>query len=132
MKSIRSLLFGLAVVATLVVTGCQSVPTSTTQDIGTPTYSPSNPAQVQILRTEPTRAHVRLGKVQAGPADPSVPVGQFEEALRKAGAKIGADAVVVIYDQTQVTGAQVVGGWMDRSIQRVEGRVVIGIAIKYQ
>ncbi len=131
MISTRSLLFGLAVVATLVVTGCQSVPTSTTQDIGTPTYSPSNPAQVQILRTEPTRAHVRLGKVQAGPADPSVPVAQFEEALRKAGAKIGADAVVVIYDQTQVTGAQVVGGWMDRSIQRVEGRVVIGIAIKY-
>jgi hypothetical protein len=129
---IRSLMFVLAALALVATTGCQTVATSTSQEIGAPNYPPSNPALVQILRTEPTRAHVRLGRVQAGPSDPSVQVTKFEEALRKAGAKIGADAVVVIYDQTQVTGAQVVGGWMDRSIQRVEGRVVMGIAIKYQ
>jgi hypothetical protein len=131
MKLISAIMLSTAVVAILATTGCQSVPSSTTQDIGAPNFAASNPAQVQILRTEPTRAHVRLGKVQAGPADPSVKVTEFEDALRKSAAKIGADAVVVIYDKTQVTGAQVVGGWMDRSIQQVEGRVVIGIAIKY-
>lgn len=103
-----------------------------TQDVGAPKYPPSHPAQVQILRTEPTRTHVRLGEVRAEPSSESVDVSRIKEALRQEAAKLGADAVVVVYDRTQVTGAFVTGPWWGRSLQPIEGRVVIGVAIKYQ
>lgn len=115
----------------LATTGCNTVQTTTKQDIGAPTYAPSNPVQVQILRTEPTRAHVRLGEVQAEPATESVDVAKIEAALQKAAAKLGADAAVVVCDKTQVTGAVVMGPWWGRSVEAVQGRVVIAVAIKY-
>lgn len=133
MKSItQTLIVGTAVATLLLVTGCQSVTTSYTQDIGAPTLAKVDPAQVQILRTEPTRPNIRLGKVRAETSSPSVAVSKIEEALRKEGAKLGADAVVVVHDSTQVTGAQVVGGWLDRTVEETEGRVIIGVAIKYK
>ena len=122
----------LAITALMVSTGCQTVSSSYTQYIGVPTFPPSNPAQVQILRTEPTRAHVRLGEVRAQPSSESVNVTKIEAALKEQAAKMGADAAVVVYDKTQVVGAQVVGGWLNRSVDPIEGRVVIAIAIKYQ
>lgn len=127
----RFLALGLALSALLCVTGCQTVSILSTQDIGAPTYPPTNPADVQILRTQPTRPHVRLGEVRAEPSSESVSAAKIEEALRKAAAKLGADAAVVVYDRTQVTGAYVTGPWYGRSIQRIEGRVVLAVAIKY-
>jgi len=123
----------LAAGATLwLTTGCNTVSISSRQDIGGPTYPPSDPAQVQILRAVPTRAHVRLGEVQAQPSSDSVPVTEIEAALRKAAAKMGADAAVVVYDRTQTTGAYVMGPWWGRSVQTVQGRVIIAVAIKYK
>ena len=132
MKSMTRILnLSLALATLCVVTGCQTVSITSTQEIGGPTYPPSNPAQVQILRTAPTRPHERLGEVRAEPSSENVSAAKIEEALRKAAAKLGADAAVVVYDQTQVTGAYVTGPWYGRSIQRIEGRVVIAVAIKY-
>jgi hypothetical protein len=118
--------------ATLAVTGCNTVSTSTTQALGTPQFAPSDPMQVQILRTEPTRTHVRLGEIQAQPSSTDTPAPKIEDALRKAAAKLGADAAVVVYDRTQTTGAYVSGPWWGRSVQTVQGRVVVAVAIKYQ
>jgi hypothetical protein len=87
---------------------------------------------VQILRTPPTRPHVRLGEVTAEPSSDSVPVTEIEAALRKAAAKMGADAAVVVYDKTQTTGAFVTGPWWGRAVQTIQGRVIIAVAIKYQ
>jgi hypothetical protein len=129
-KSITMSFIGAA--ALVLATGCQTVSTSHTQDIGGPRFAASNPAQVQILRTMPTRPHVRLGEVRAEPSDTGVDVSKIEDALRKEAAKMGADAAVVVYDKTQVTGAQVVGGFLNRTIQETEGRIVIAVAIKYQ
>ena len=98
-----------AAVGMFILTGCNTVSTSVRQDIGGPTFPPSNPALVQILRTPPTRPHVRLGEVTAEPSSDSVPVTEIETALRKAAAKMGADAAVVVYDKTQITGAFVTG-----------------------
>lgn len=131
-RTIQTLTLGLVGVSLLFLTGCQTVSTSYRQDIGAPKYGPSNPAQVQILRTEPTRAHVRLGEVQAEPSSDSVDVSKIEQALRAEAAKLGADAAVVVCDKTQVTGAYVMGPWWGRSVQEVQGRVVIAVAIKYQ
>jgi hypothetical protein len=133
MKSMtRILTLGLAIATLILVTGCQTISIHSTQEIGGPTFPPSDPAQVQILRTAPTKPHVRLGEVRAEPSDESVSAAKIEEALRKAAARMGADAAVVVSDSTQVTGAYVTGPWYGRSIQRIEGRVVIAVAIKYQ
>jgi hypothetical protein len=120
-----------AAVALFALTGCNTVSTSVKQDIGGPTYAPTDPAQVQILRTQPTRPHVRLGEVTAEPSSDSVPVTEIEAALQKAAAKMGADAAVVVYDKTQTTGAFVSGPWWGRSVQTVQGRVIIAVAIHY-
>ena len=121
-----------AAAATLwLTTGCNTVSTSVRQDIGGPTYPAANPAQVQILRAAPTRAHVRLGEVQVQPSSDSVPVTEIEAALRKAAAKMGADAAVVVYDKTQITGAFVTGPWWGRQVQTIQGRVIIAVTIKY-
>lgn len=121
-----------AAVALVALTGCNTVSTSVRQDIGGPTYAPSDPAQVQILRAPPTRPHVRLGEVTAQPSSDSVSAVEIEAALRKAAAKMGADAAVVVYDKTQTTGAYVTGPWWGRQVQTIQGRVIIAVAIKYQ
>ena len=121
----------LTAAAALMTTGCNTVSTSVTQSIGVPTFPPTVPAQVQILRTEPTRQHIQLGQVRAEPSSVGMDVTKIEAALQKAAAKLGANAAVVIYDKTQVTGAMVVGGWANRSVEPIEGRVIVAIAIRY-
>ena len=74
---------------------------------------------------------MRLGEVRAEPSSESVGVPKIEQALRTAAAKMGADAIVIVSDQTQVTGAMVTGPWYGRTIQQTTGRVIIGVAIKY-
>lgn len=132
MKLIKSVLTVTLATVLLISTGCQTVSTSHTQEIGAAKFPPSDPMQVQILRTEPTRPHVRLGEVKAQPSSESMDVTKIEAALKKEAAKLGADAAVVVYDKTQVVGAMVVGGWLNRQVDPVEGRVIIAIAIKYQ
>lgn len=133
MKRIAQPIVLSAAAAILLFTaGCQSVSTTAVQDLGAPQFAKVDPSQVQILRTEPTRPHVRLGEVRAETASPETPVPDIEQALKKKGASIGADALVVIHDSTQVTGAQVVGSWRNRSVIETEGRVIITVAIKYK
>jgi hypothetical protein len=115
----------------LTVTGCNTVSTSSHQFLGGATYPPSDPALIQILRTEPKRPHVQLGQVQAQPSSSSVGNQEIEQALQKVAAKMGADAVVVVQDTTQVTGAYVSGPLWARSVTQVTGRVIVGVAIKY-
>jgi len=123
---------GLGLAIFFLATGCQTVSTTHTQDVGSAKYPPSDPTQVQILRAEPTRPHMRLGEVRAEPSSQDMDVTKIEGALRKEAAKLGADAAVVVYDRTQTTGAMITGPWYGRSLQRIEGRVVIAVAIKYQ
>ena len=44
---------------------------------------------------------------------------------------MGADAVVIVSDRTQVAGATITGPWYGRTIQQTTARVVVGVAIKY-
>ncbi len=122
---------GLSAAVLMLATGCQTVRTTHTQDIGSPKYPPSDPAQVEILRTQPTRPHMRLGEVRAEPSSQSVEVTEIENALRKEAAKLGADTAVVVYDRTRITGAYVSGPWYGRSVHATTGRVIIAVAIKH-
>ncbi len=113
------------------MTGCNTVSINSNQYIGVQSYPPSNPAQIQILRKEPDRPNVRLGEIRAEPSSENVRVQKIEESLRNAAAKMGADAIVIVFDRTEVTGAMVTGPWYGRSVQQIVGRVVVGVAIKY-
>ncbi|HWC04201.1 MAG TPA: hypothetical protein VHF87_15710 [Methylomirabilota bacterium] len=117
---------GLAVL----LAGCSFVSTRLQPYLGGPTFPPTDPTQVAILRAEPTQPHYRLGEVFAEPSgQPTVP--QYEQALREGGAKMGAEAVVVVYDRMQVVGTLVTGPWWAPSASPIVGRVVVGLAIRY-
>ncbi len=116
----------------LAISGCASVRASHIQGVGSPAFPPSDPSQIELLHAPPTRPHVRLGEVRAEPTSDSVEVGEIEQAMRKEAAALGADALVVVHDRTQITGAVVTGPWWGRSLQPIEGRVVIAVAIKYR
>jgi hypothetical protein len=122
----------LVVLAGLVaVTGCKTVSTRSHQYLGVQTLSPSDPAQVQILRQMPTRPHEKLGEVEAQPSSNGVGNQQIEQALQKAAAKLGANAVVIVADHTQVVGATVTGPLWAQSVNTISGRVILGVAIRY-
>ena len=132
MKTTFRLLMSFAAVAALfLVTGCNTVSISSNQYLGVQTYPPSNPALIQILRKEPTRPHVQLGEVRAEPSSDSVSAQKIETSMRDAAARMGADAIVIVFDRTEVTGAMVSGPWFGRTVQTITGRVVVGVAIKY-
>ena len=130
-RQIRWLISCAALTGLLAVTGCNTVSTSSRQYPGGPTYPPTDPLQVQILRAAPTRPHVQLGQVQAEPSSDSVGAAKIEQALQKAAAKMGADAVVIVADRTQAMGAIVTGPLWARSVDTITGRVIIGVAIHY-
>jgi hypothetical protein len=120
-----------AIAGVLAVTGCKTVSTSYHQYVGVQSFPPSDPAQVQILREMPTRTNVKLGEVEAQPSGSSVGNPQIEQALQKAAAKMGANAVVIVADHTQVVGATVTGPAWARSFNTISGRVITGVAIRY-
>ena len=123
----------IAAVGLLALTGCNTVSVRTNQALGVPTYPPSDPAMIQILQPPPpSRPHVRLGDIQAEPSTESVTAAKITLALQNAAAKLGADAVVIVSDRNQVLGAMVTGPWFGRSVQTYSGRVIVGVAIKYQ
>ena len=112
---------------------CASIDATTTQYVGAPHFPPSNPAAVEILRTEPIRPHERLGEVVVDAStEPAPPIAEVEDKLRAEAAKLGADAVVVVVDRVQPVGAFVSGPWWGRDVDVIKGRKVVGVAIKYR
>ena len=131
-RRIRSLISCAALAGLVAVTGCKTVSTSAHQYLGGPTFPPTDPAQVQILREEPKPAHVKLGEVKAQPSSEGVSNQQIEQALQKAAAKMGANAVFIVADRSEVVGATVTGPVWARSFNTISGRVIVGVAIRYK
>ena len=78
--------------------GCSSIDARTTQYVGAPHPSPTAAATVEVLRSEPTRPHVRLGEIVVDASvSPPPPITDVEQKLREQAASIGGDAVVVVY-----------------------------------
>jgi hypothetical protein len=129
----RPLLVAALVASVLALGACASVDAQTTAYVGVEHPAPTLPNEVQVLRTEPTRPHVRLGEILVDASvDPAPPITQVEQKLREEGAKLGADAVVVVYDRIQPVAAYVTGPLWSRDIETIQGRKLKGIAIKYQ
>jgi hypothetical protein len=117
----------------LTIAGCSSIDARTTEYVGAPHAAPTSAANVQVLRSEPTRPHARLGEIVVDASvEPAPPITEVEQKLREQAASIGGDAVVVVYDRIQPLSAYVSGPLWNRDIQTIEGRKLKGIVIKYQ
>jgi len=126
--NIASLFIVLSVL--LLIAGCNYVTVNTKPYLGVPLYPPTNPADVEILRTEPLRPHERLGEISLEPTG-NPPVAKMEQKLREAAAKMGANAAVLVVDRTMLMGATVTGPWYGRQVSPDFQRVIIAVAIRY-
>ena len=128
----RCLPAGLAAMV-LLLAGCSSIDARTTEYVGAPHAAPTSAAQVAVLRTEPTRPHVRLGEVLIDASlEPPPAISEVEQKLREQAASIGGDAAVVVYDRIQPVATYVEGPLWNRDIRDVEGRKLKAVVIKYQ
>ena len=128
----RPLLVAALMTSVLMLSACASVDAQTTAYVGVEHPAPTLASEVQILRTAPTRPSVRLGEILIDArVDPAPPITQVEQKLREEASKLGADAVVVVYDQIQPVAAYVSGPLWSRDIETLLGRKLKGIAIEY-
>ena len=108
--------------------GCVSV--QSRQYLGVEAFSATNPSTVEILRHPPTRPHLRLGEITVEPQS-NTSVTTIEQKFRQAAAKMGANAVVIVSDKTQLLGIQDTGPWYGGDLTPITGRVIVGVAIRY-
>jgi hypothetical protein len=119
--------------AVWLVVGCSSLSDHTIQYVGAPRLSRTDPQQVELLRDEPKRAFERLGEVVVQSSlNPPPAIEKVEARLRAGAARLGADAVFLVTDQTQVTGTQFWGPYWAPSATAIQNRVLVGVAIKYR
>ena len=92
-RSARAVAAGL--IAALAFAGCSSMSMIVKRYPDIPPQPRTSADQVEILRKEPTRPHFAVGEivVSAAPNDPDLPGRLREEA-----AKLGANAVIYVYD----------------------------------
>jgi hypothetical protein len=119
-----------AVTLLALATGCHTIYVSSKQYLGVASYPPTDPAAIQVLQTQPTAPHVRLGEITLQPQGNPTKL-DMEQKLRVAASKMGANAVVIVADQTMVFGATVMGPWWGRTVSPDVGRVIVGVAIRY-
>lgn len=128
-----SLLAGGLIATLLALNGCATVDAQTTAYVGVEHPAPTLPSEVTVLRSDPLRPHIRLGEVLIDASvDPAPPITEVEQKLREEAAKLGGDAVVVVYDHIGTVGAYVSGPLWARDVIAVEGRKLKGIVIKYR
>src|SRR6266436_5790058 len=100
-KLVRRFAGGLLLAALAgALAACSSVSSRSSHYIGEQVYPPGDPAAIIILRTEPMHSHVQLGEIEVeASTSPAPPPEKVEAKLRKEAARLGADAVVIVFDR---------------------------------
>jgi hypothetical protein len=116
--------------AALVVPACSSISASTRTYPGAPTFPATDPAAVEILRSEPAIPYVRLGEItlslQSNPSQDAL--GQ---AIKQQAAGMGATAAILVYDGSQAMGVMYSGpAWAPADPTQL-GQVLVAVAIRY-
>jgi hypothetical protein len=128
----RALAWSACVAWLALLTGCSAVYQRTHAYLGTPHYPPSNPATVQILLEEPKQPKERLGEisltVEGEPKREAI-----ENKLKEGAAKLGADAVFIVYDKVHVYPLVYYDWWWGpMGTTETSDRRIVGVAIKYK
>jgi len=118
-------------VLALLLPGCASLGVSSRRYPDAPPYAPTDPASVEILRTDPAVPFVRLGEVtvslQGNPSQPDV-----SSALARAAAQMGATAVVLVFDGSASMGVAYSGAlWAPADPSLASQPVLVAVAIRY-
>jgi len=95
---------------------------------GAPSFSPTNPATVSIIRQTPRRPHVQLGEIRVRPKGMSR--NQVNNILRNRASELGAHAVVIVVDN--VFRRSVVRGRFWRHVRVYKERIIVGVAIRFR
>jgi hypothetical protein len=127
LKSAASTLLTLAAVLAVGL-GCGSV--QVRRDPGVVQRTPTDPASIRILWSTPTNAFVRLGEITLEPKKKETPA-EAEQALRKAAASLGANAVVIIADRPMLLSQAAPDSWIGRDDPHLVEPVIVGLAIEY-
>jgi hypothetical protein len=131
MRLRQTSVYALLAPALLWLSGCGGISASTRMYPGAPTFAPTDPAAVEVLRTEPAVPYVRLGEVtlnlQGNPSQQ-----QLSQALQKQAAQMGATAVVLVFDGSQSYGVMYSGPlWSPADPSSYGTQVLIAVAIRY-
>jgi hypothetical protein len=110
--------------------GCSSVSATTRTYPDAPTFPPTDPSAVEILRSEPAVPYVRLGEItlslQSNPSQQDI-----AQSLKQQAAQMGATAVLLVYDGSQAMGVMYSGpAWAPADPTQL-GQVLIAIALRY-
>ncbi len=126
-------LFGVlgATVMFLAVSGCASVAVRSHAYLGSPVYSPTDPATVRILPGEPKppQAFDRLGEVLVGVGG-SPSRERIETKLQKAAARLGANAVFIVSDRTRIYPFIYGDWWGPAGVAGDARRDIVAVAIR--
>jgi hypothetical protein len=119
--------------AACVLGACGGISATTRMYPDAPTFAPTDPSAVEVLRSEPSIPYVRLGEVtlslQGNPSQDAL-----SKALQKQAAQMGATAVVLVFDGSNSMGVMYSGPlWSppppDPMMQSQQ--VLIAVAIRY-
>ena len=119
--------------AFILLSGCSHVTVETKRNPDTGVYAPVPYKSVAILRSPPQEKYQAIGEIHIQPkANEKPSPGEILKEFRKAAAKIGADAVVLVADPAGLTGGPVAGSeWWKGGSGRGDRHTVVGVAIWY-
>jgi hypothetical protein len=125
-------LLAAALTGLLLVTGCAGIDVHTKPYLTVPAYAPTPPATVQILAAEPNVPKERLGEIMLSVSgQPSR--ADIEKRLREAAAKLGANAVFLVYDRTHIFPIVYQDWyWGYAGVSQEVRRDIVGVAIRYK
>jgi hypothetical protein len=112
----------------LIVCGCAGISQNTRPYLGGPHFPPTNPTNVLVFATEPKTSKDYLGEIFLSTSG-SPSRQQLESRFRAAAARMGADGVFVVSDQTHVFPV-VYWAWGGPTTDQAWNRSVIGVAFK--
>lgn len=123
--------FLLLAALVFILEACTTLESSTIEYAGAPRFTRSDPDAVEILREEPKQPNERLGEIIIDASvEPSPPISDVEQRLREEAGRLGADAVVIVYDGIEPVAF--INPWWGGTARAIDGRKLIGVAIKYQ
>lgn len=118
--------------ATTLLAGCTSISDRTHAYLGSPQYPASSPESIQILQSEPAGAKDRLGEITLI-VDGEPRREQIEAKLKKAAARLGADAVFVVHDKLHIFPIVYADWWWGpMGVTEESQRRIVAVAIKYK
>jgi hypothetical protein len=113
------------------LTGCSTISEHTHAYLTAPKFAPTDPSKVTVLANEPDRAKDRLGEIRLS-AEGEPPREEVEKRLQAAAAKLGADAVFLVYDKVHVYPVVYAGWYGPAAVADGERREIVAVAIKYK